>query len=198
MGLISPPTYDNLNTKVADVLFELCQNTTTAKYNAIPDCFKPNKQIDNPHTFESYGGNITESVSETILTNITQSSDDVTKTFLKNKIRSYINTSKYPDNETISMPNFIGYYNNICDFCARNVGYITSQHSTNVYLIFEEDAFVEDKHVYPNMVDDKIYAESVALFESGSPSDGILNVLSKRINDLNNCRFVKYKFTFND
>ena len=101
----------------------------------------------------------------------------------------------YTPSENISMPKFISYFNSICQFCAKNIGYTTSQHSTKTYLIYKENGFESNDHTFPPMPDDVIYAASVTNDSTSSSTGGILYVLRDRINRASRCVPVQYQFT---
>ena len=183
-------TYNTLSSSIASYIAQNANNVG-ANWNNVPDCFKANYAYKTtrfgatstngqPHS-SYYQSEITERINNsTAVPNY--SSTNASHILTEMKKADYVPTSKYPDNENISMPKFISYFDNICKFFVKNVGYVTSVHNVNTTLmVYRTDGYFDNTTLtFNSSIDDLIRALPV----NNTDDTGVIQILRKRLNSL--------------
>lgn len=184
-------TYQTLNNAIASFIVSNCANI--ASFNNIPACFKSGYSLNRQyHRYEYVAkmGVYTSSIYENIDNNtaIPNKTGTTAATIVSLMRSSTVPADKYPDSEKISMPKFIAYFNNVCSFCLKYMGFVSSPHNGNVYLTYRDDNyFYTGAPTYDNKSDDLVYASSV---------NEAISMLSNRLNRILRHKSCKYYLVF--
>ena len=191
--------YKDITNIVAQYLYNNCVNVVSSRFNALPECFTTAYVNKRKHTFDTgadYVGYINESiVSDTAITLRATTKDQFISAI---KASDYCPTSKYPDEELISTPKFLSYFNNVCKFCVKNVGYVTSPYNSTKYLVYNPNGFDNTTINYSPQTTDDVLA--LPIFKANSSgqdtSAAVIQLLEKRLNSLLRHKPCRYSYSY--
>ena len=161
-------TYGTMINSIASTITNSCVNLNTTKYNALPTSIKGGTAVDNVYGKDDYRPHIKIIASNGV--------SNLTGRNIANDIKDYIvsGTSTklkdiYPDDENITMPKFISFFNNIVSFCVGsmefvngNVGGVSASGATiygDTYLSYKSN--IDNTYKYDIQPDVLVRAKTV-------------------------------------
>ena len=125
-------TYGTLINSIATTIADSCVNLNNDRYNAMVQSLKGGTFVNNSYGSRDYIGRITMTSSNAIPNLTNDRNRDTVINDVKNNIKNYVVsgsstrlTTIYPDNENISMPKFISFFNNIVSFCYGSMEFVS-------------------------------------------------------------------------
>lgn len=165
-------TYGAIVTDLVNYIERECYNlSTSGKYSQLPAYISNASWNQTEYSAadgnSTYRGNCTVYISSGSVSQITAivNNRHIVRTALENYLGN-----KYNLNANITMPEFIGFFNNLVNFCSSHLCYSSSKYTSRRYLIYKE---MTSSAPYSGKDDSLVYLSSVV---------EILNVLKEKIN----------------